>query len=158
MAYDMGSGNISYFEYKAINELMHAHSAEFGRDLRAIIVFGPLLTGQETFDIDLLEVVDNWQGPQTMTFDSTPSLPLRGTLRLHFLPSATFEDLMTQKDQSLPDLLRDGYHVVYEVPAGYARNILVHSLTSSNYQNYLIKDDLFSTDERSSDPRKPLKR
>ncbi len=157
MVYDYGSDNISYFEYKAINELMHSHSAEFGRDLRTIVVFGPLLTGQETFDIDLLEVVDNWQGPQTMTFDSTPSLPLRGTLRLHFLSSAAFENLMSQKDQSLLNLLRDGYHVVYEVPAGYARSILVRSLTNNNYLNYLIKDDLFSTDERSSDPRKPLR-
>lgn len=155
MAYDIGSGNISYFEYKAINELMHAHLDEFGKDFRAMIVFGPLLTGQETFDIDLLEVVDNWQGPQTMAFDSTPSLPLRGTLRLHFLSSAAFENLVSQQNKDLLDILREGYEIVCEVPAGFAREVLKQSLTP---HTALIRENLLGQQRRSADPRRPLTR
>ena len=108
MAYDIGSDNISYFEYKAINELMHSHSEEFGKDLRAMIVFGPLLTEQNTVDIDLLEVIDNWQGPDELSYGSTQSLPLRGTLRLHFLSSSAFENLVLQENGSLLNTLREG--------------------------------------------------
>ncbi len=155
MAYDIGRGNISYFEYKAINELMHSHSAEFGKDFRAMIVFGPLLAGQETFDIDLLEVVDNWQGPEHLSYASTESLPLRGTLRLHFLSSSAFENLVSQQNKELLDILREGYKIVYEVPAGYAREVLKQSLPP---HTALLRENLVSHSGRSADPRKPLLR
>ncbi len=159
MHYETGN-NISYFEYKAINELMHSHSAEFGEDLRAIIVFGPLLTAQNTFDtdlfdIDLLEVINNWQGPEHLSYSSTESLPLRGTLRLNFLSSSDFESLTTQTNPVLVDKLREGYKIVYEVPAGYARRILAQGLTTNTR---LTAGDQFSTNDRFADPRKPLMR
>lgn len=155
MAYDIGSGNISYFEYKAINELMHAHIDEFGKDFRAMVVFGPLVTGEATFDIDLLEVVDNWEGPEQLFYGSTQSLPLRGTLRLHFLSASAFEDLVSQQNKELLDILRDGYNIVCEIPAGYAREVLKQSLTPHTPR---LQESLVSHHGRSADPRRPLLR
>ena len=63
-----GSTSIPYFEYNVINELMHSHVEEFGSALRAIIAFGPLVTGQDTLDIEMLEVVDQWSGPDLLPF------------------------------------------------------------------------------------------
>lgn len=149
MALMVNGSGISYFEYKVINELMHAHIEEFGADLRAIIAFGPLVTGRETFDIELLEVINGWQGPEFMPFGSTSSLPTRGKLLLHFLPTKDFENLLLRDSQDLTDLLREGYKIIYEVPAGYVRHILMHT---------------FGTDENPaigghfSDPRRPLAR
>lgn len=144
----IGNG-ISYFEYKVINELMHSHIEEFGDDLRAIIAFGPLVTGQETFDIELLEVIDGWQGPETMPFSSTSSLPTRGKLLLHFFSTTDFENLLLQNSQDLTERLRDGYKIIYEVPAGYARHILMHTLGTNENP---VSAELFA------DPRRPLAR
>jgi hypothetical protein len=143
-----GSG-ISYFEYKVINELMHSHIEEFGTDLRAIIAFGPLVLGQETFDIELLEVVNGWPGPELMPFGSTSSLPTRGKLLLHFLPTTGFENLLLRDTQGLTDILRRGYKIIYEVPAGYARHILMHTFGT---------DENPAGGERFADPLRPLAR
>ena len=155
MAYDIGSGNISYFEYKAINELMHAHIDEFGKDFRAMIVFGPLVTEVETYDIDLLEVINNWEGPEQLSYGSTQSLPLRGTLRLHFLSSSAFEDLVSRQNKELLDVLREGYDIVCEVPAGYAREVLKQSLTP---HTALLPESVVGHQDRFADPRRPLLR
>ncbi len=140
---------ISYFEYKVINELMHSHIKEFGADLRAIIAFGPLVLGQETFDIELLEVVNGWQGPELMPFGSTSSLPTRGRLLLHFLPTGAFENLLLRDTQGLTDVLRKGYKIIYEVPSGYARHILMHTFGT---------DENPAASDHFADPRRPLAR
>ena len=154
MAHDIGSDNISYFEYKAINELMHAHIDEFGKNFRAMIAVGPLVTGEATFDIELIEVIDKWAGPASLSFSSTPGLPLRGTLLLHFLSSAAFESISSNEQPLLNGLLREGYAIIYEVPTGYVRRTLTQSLTPGIDS---IGSDSRSVD-RSSDPRKPLLR
>ncbi len=153
MAVELVGSNISYFEYKVINELMHSHVEEFGNDLRAIIAFGPLVTGGETFDIELLEVVNQWQGPEFMPFSSTSSLPMRGRLLLHFLSTADFENLLKRDAQNLVNLLAKGYKIIYEVPAGYARHILMHTLGTD--ENPSGRKHFAGV---NSDPRRPLAR
>ena len=149
MIFRASDNGISYFEYKVINELMHSHIEEFGADLRAIIAFGPLVTGQETFDIELLEVVSEWQGPARMSYGSTSSLPTRGKLLLHFLPAKEFENPLSSDTQDLTESLRDGYKIIYEVPPGYARHILMRAFGEHEP----------STDGgRFADPRRPLAR
>ena len=149
MALALNGGSIPYFEYKVINELMHSHVEEFGDTLRAIIAFGPLVTGEDTFDIELLEVVDQWQGPDFLPFGSTSSLPMRGRLVLHFLSTEDFENLLQRDPQGLSQNLRDGYRVIYEVPAGYVRHVLMRTFESETSR---------ADEVRSSDPRKPLAR
>ncbi len=144
-----GSTSIPYFEYNVINELMHSHVEEFGSALRAIIAFGPLVTGQDTLDIEMLEVVDQWNGPDLLPFGSTSSLPTRGRLTLHFLSTGDFENLLQREPQDLVQTLRDGYKVIYEVPAGYARHILMHTFGTSENP---------ASAERFPDPRRPLAR
>ena len=141
------NSSIPYFELKVINELMHSHVEEFGDTLRAIIAFGPLVTGQDTFDIELLEVVDQWQGPERLPFGSTSSLPLRGRLVLNFLSTDGFESLLRRESQDMVRALGEGYKVIYEVPAGYVHHILMH--TFGTVENPI-------NDERFSDPRRPL--
>ncbi len=149
MAIELVDSSISYFEYNVINELMHSHVEEFGTALRAIVAFGPLVTGQDTFDIELLEVVNQWEGPDFLPFGSTNSLPLRGRLVLHFLSTGDFENLVQRDSQDLVHILREGYKIIYEVPAGYARHVLMHAFgTEENLAN----------DERFPDPRRPLTR
>lgn len=144
---EQGTRGIAYFEYKVINELMHSHIREFGDKLRAVIAFGPLVTGENTYDIELLEVVDHWQGAEVLQADSSNDLPMRGKLFLHFLATGEFENLLRRDNQGLTDTLRMGYKVIYEVPAGYVRHILMHT---------------FGTDENAArgqflpDPRRPL--
>ncbi len=145
--------SIPYFEYKVINELMHSHIEEFGENLRAIVAFGPLVKGNETYDIELLEVIHQWQGPDIMPFSSTNTLPMRGKLLLHFLSAQEFEDLSRRDDQRLIKRLGEGYNIIYEVPAGYARSILMHMFGPDENpaaENYFL--------EMHSDPRRPLTR
>lgn len=149
MAPTVSGNGISYFEYKVINELMHSHIEEFGDGLRAIIAFGPLVIGSETFDIEMLEVIDNWSGPELMPFDSTSSLPTRGKLLLHFLPTTEFENLLRRDTQDLTEALREGYKVIYEVPSGYVRHILMHTFGTEKNP---------ASTERFADPRRPLAR
>lgn len=148
---EIGLQDIAYFEYKVINELVHAHVDEFGKRLRAIIAFGPLKISGGTFDIDLLEVVDGWRGLDKQTFQSTAEFPMRGTLTLDFLSSARFEKAggaeylnNYEQDRQLIERVRQGFEIVYETPAGYARDILSQA----------PKEDFAARHLR--DPRKPL--
>jgi len=123
---------IPYEEYKAICELMHAHLKTRDGQLRAMVAFGDILTRGGTYNIDLLEVVEGWQGPRSVVFASSPELPLRGQLRLYLLTPAEFErpesftDLSTR---SLMERVREGYDVIYETPSSYARDILSQRAT-----------------------------
>ena len=92
MTFDTDSyRRIPYEEYKAITELMHAHVKTHEGQLRAIVAFGDILTRGGTYDIDLLEVVEGWQGPKSVVFASSPELPLRGQMRLYLVTPEEFE-------------------------------------------------------------------
>ena len=71
---------------------MHTHSDEMGKDLRAVIVFGDLITVGETFNIELLEVIDTWTGPDSFYASSSAEVPMRGKVFFHFLSTLQFED------------------------------------------------------------------
>ena len=110
---------IPYEEYKAINELVHAHLHTHNGKLRALIAFGEIVTRGGTFDIDLLEVVDGWEGQSSVTFSSSEALPLRGQLRLHLLTPEEFEESdggMHLTEKRLLERVREGYEIVYEAP------------------------------------------
>lgn len=118
---------IPYDEYKAIGELLRAHLKTHEGQLRAVVAFGDLVTKGNTFDIDLLEVVEGWQGPTSIAFGSSAELPLRGQLRLHLLTPEEFEQpasLTEFAKQRLMDRVREGYNVIYENPPLYAINTL----------------------------------
>jgi len=132
---------IPYFEYRVINDLVHAHSKELGDSLRAIIAFGDLKTRGGTFDIELLEVVDDWQGPPQIQSADSPEVPMRGKLFLNFLSTAEFEAICTPPvpGRVPPELLRrvlNGYEIVYEVPAGFARKLLNRAQDQSGEQGH----------------------
>ncbi len=126
---------IPYFEYRAINQVVHGHIDELGDTLQAIIAFGPLVTRGDTHDIDLLEIVKGWQGPSKYQAASSPNLPLRGNLYFNFVSSDDLHrfaanSLMTEDNQKqiyIQKLMEDvleGYEVVYESPVGFVRDML----------------------------------
>ena len=131
---------IPYEEYKAIGELMHAHVKTHKEQLRAMVAFGDILTRGGTYNIELLEVVKDWQGPRSVVFASSSELPLRGELRLHLLTPEEFEDGVGSADSADRDLLnrvREGYDVIYESPAGYARRVFAQGTTQGTAVNPL---------------------
>ena len=145
MAFDTDSyRRIPYEEYKAITELMHAHVRTHEGQLRAMVAFGDILTRGGTYDIDLLEVVEDWQGPKSVVFASSPELSLRGQLRLHLLTPEEFEDGVGRPgaaSQGLMARVREGYDIIYESPAGYVRNLFAQGVRyglSSNPLDFLV--------------------
>ena len=131
---------IPYDEYRAIGDLMHAHLKTHDGQLRAIVAFGDLVTKGNTRDIDLLEVVEGWQGPTSVVFASSPELPLRGLLRLFLLTPEEFEhaeSLERFSEKRVMESVREGYDVVYEDPPGYARNVLAQRVTGDTGHNPL---------------------
>ena len=123
---------ISYFEYRVISKVAHSHLDTLNESLRAIIAFGTLLTAGETYDIDLLEVVEAWQQKdRVVEFESSDSLSMRGRLRLYFLNTQEFEYPERIADpqmqlwvEDLLDRVRKGYKVILESPVGYAQEVL----------------------------------
>ena len=141
MAYDMETAvRVPYDEYRAINTLMHAHLKTHEGKLRALVAFGEIVTRGGTYDIDLLEIVEEWQGPTSVAFASSAELPLRGQLRLHLLTPHEFEHSSKLSDEAkkrLLDRVREGYDVIYEDPPGYARNIFAQGMGSTHDGNPL---------------------
>ncbi len=139
---------IPFEEYKAITDLMHAQLKTHEGKLRAIIAFGEIVTRGGTFDIDLLEVVEDWKGPKSVTFSSTEALPLRGQLRLHLLTPDEFEGKKGDRTHFMENLLmdhvREGYDVVYEDPPGYARDVLAGNtqISKSNPLEFLVSGSI----------------
>ena len=104
----------------------------------AIIAFGKLKTEGGTFDIELLEVIDGWQGPARFQSESSADLPMRGKIYFHFMSSADFErealrnpsgaragdggEDQKEADDLLAQVL-EGYEIIYQVPAGYVREL-----------------------------------
>jgi len=126
---------IPYTEYKAIGTLAHAHFDAHKENLRTIVAFGALVTAGNTYDIDLLEVVDGWRGASLVEFTSTAELPLRGRLRLYLLSSEDFETpyeiIDTEQKQWVIDLIKqvyEGYDVIMQSPPSYATHILEQKL------------------------------
>jgi hypothetical protein len=125
---------IPYEERRAIGKLLDAHFDAYKGRLRAMIVFGDLVTTGQTYDIDLLEVVDGWSSSQQGRlgeFRSSADLPLRGRLRLYFLAPQEFEhpeQILDERERRWVYDLRDratrGYEIILESPPGYARRVL----------------------------------
>ena len=122
---------ISYHEYRVIARLLRAHVDEYHDRVRAMVAFGELVTSGETFDIDLLEVVEGWEDRRFGRFSRSEDLPLRGELRLYFLTPEEFEDpsvIQEPEEQrwvvKLLDRVRRGYEVVMESPLGWAQRVL----------------------------------
>lgn len=146
---------IPYFEYKTINELVHAHRAEYKSELKAVIVFGTLKTSGGTYDIEVLEVFGGligelWRGNRLLQAGSTAELPMRGKLDMNLISAKEFERVGSGSESpEIRELLQrvlEGYEIVYEVPAGYARNILLHARETK------------AAGEQISDPRRPFPR
>lgn len=124
-------GEISYHEYRIIARLLRAHVDVYQERVKAMVAFGDLVTGGDTFDIDLLEVVDGWEERRFGRFSRTEDLPLRGELRLYFLTPEEFKDPSVipepEEQRWVVELLarvRRGYEVVMESPPGWARRVL----------------------------------
>ncbi|GAB4451786.1 MAG: hypothetical protein OHK0029_01580 [Armatimonadaceae bacterium] len=119
--------NIGFYEMRAIADILAAHPEVHSGALRAVLAFGPFVETEGTADIELLEVVENWQGPRRASFTSTSQLPLRGRLTLYFLTPEEFEN---PHDTPLPDIkispnmllqrVAKAYAVLLEEPDGYA--------------------------------------
>src|ERR1051326_3929802 len=82
---------ISYHEFRIIARLLQAHTEEYRDRLKAMIAFDDLVTRGDTFDIDLLEIIEGWNDRRFGEFARTADLPLRGRLRLYFLTPEEFE-------------------------------------------------------------------
>lgn len=125
------SREISYHEYRTIAQLLQAHADEHQGRLRAMIAFGDLLTTDNSVDIDLLEIIEGWQGKRLWPFSSTAELPLRGQLRLYFLTPEEFENPAVIQDPEerrwVEDLLRrarQGYEIIMDRTPGWVRGVL----------------------------------
>ena len=123
--------NIAYEEYRAIAQLRRLHPEAHGGQLRALIVFGDLVATGQSYDINLLEVVEGWEGPRHVSFGSTSDLPLRGQLHLYFLLPSEFERPsgapVPSHTWSSADLLaqvRRAYAIMLEAPNDYAASIM----------------------------------
>jgi hypothetical protein len=130
---------IPYEEYRAIGRLLRAHADAHGDRLRAVVAFGALVTTGQTYDIDLLEVVEGWQDGRVGEFKSSAALPLRGQLRLYFLTPRDFEEpaaIEEEKEQRWVEALLarvvQGYEIVLETPPGYARRALERERSGHN--------------------------
>lgn len=124
---------ISYHEYRVIAHLLRAHVEEHQHRLKAMIAFGDLVTRGDTSDINLLEVVEGWQGKRFGQFSGPAHLPLRGQLRLHFLTPEVFgnpaliEEIAERRwVEYLLDRVRAGYEVIMETTPGWGRSVLDH--------------------------------
>ncbi|HEY3330701.1 MAG TPA: hypothetical protein VGK19_11805 [Capsulimonadaceae bacterium] len=114
------------YENNAIVKLTAEHSQALGDKLRAVVVFGPLLSDNGSLNIDMLEVVDDWDGPGAVSFASTNELPLRGDLTIYFVKRQDIEDPHGIEDAShknwlidILDEVRKAYMVVVDYPMGY---------------------------------------
>ncbi len=135
---------IPYEEYRAIGELFRAHLKTHEKQIRAVVAFGPLVTRGDTYDIDLLEVVDDWKGPPSVVFSSTAALPLRGLLRLNVLSTQDFGSPGRARHYNVKRLSKDifgqlqqGYEVIYENPSGLVRQALTQANAATTSDNPL---------------------
>lgn len=121
---------IEYIEMRAIVDLMESHIEEFKDKLKLMLAFGDLVTSGNTYDVDLLEVIDGWDGPSQAIFPSTTDFPLRGQLRLHILTPQEFENAHGIEDSKerdwalqLLESVRKGFKIIYENPSRYLDSV-----------------------------------
>jgi hypothetical protein len=129
---------ISYHEYRVIARLLRAHADEYRNRVKAMVAFGDLVTSGDTFDIDLLEVVEDWEDRRFGRFSRSEDLPLRGELRLYFLTPQEFENPSVIQEPEerrwvveLLERVRQGYEVVMESPLGWAQQVLERNRVNS---------------------------
>ena len=122
---------ISYHEYRLIAHLLRRHVDEYGDRLKALVAFGDLVTSGDTFDIDLLEIIDGLNEAHFAQYRGFDGLPGRGTLRLYALSPDVLADPLSVPDvdeqrwvEDLVWRLRQGYEVIMEVPTGWVRETL----------------------------------
>jgi hypothetical protein len=122
---------ISYHEYRVIARLLRAHADEHQSRLRGMVAFGDLITRGDSFDIDILELVEGWDGARFARFSGPADPPLRGELRLYILTPEVFEDPALIEDHVerpwVEDLLarvRQGYEIIMEIPPGWVARVL----------------------------------
>ena len=126
---ELSTENIPYDEMRAISLLLKAHGDAHLEAVRAVIAFGSLVATGDSTDIELLEVVEGWQGIRRVEFGSTAQVPLRGLATIYFLTPQEFESptemLLTGTDVSSASLLRRvraAYTVLINRPPDYVQN------------------------------------
>jgi|GEM_PF-1105005 len=141
----MGIENVSYGEMLVISQIISAHLQELGDNLRAVVVFGDLITSGYPRNVELLEIVDEWSGPLQFSSKSSAELPLNGELLLTFLTPNQIKrpgDMITNGN---PDVeardrmwveqtvrrVREGYAVVYEAVSGLVERSLYEGTSLS---------------------------
>lgn len=144
---DMAIRRIPYREFDALAKLVEAHLRDEKNKLRAAIAFGDILTDETSYDIDLLEVFDAWQGSHYAELDSSAGLPLRGKLRLYFLSSEEFENPNSIKDEARRNRTKELLRIVRQ-----AREVIVSS--PLNYvESELSPAKYLQFDAPESDPK-----
>lgn len=125
------SSNIPAYDFHAINVTIQARIKAYGDALRAYIVFGQLVETGLSNTIEILEVIEGWEGPRRASFASTPELPLSGRLTIYFLRPEEFErptsDLLFGETFSSYELLNRverAYTILTEKPMNYAWNVM----------------------------------
>ena len=137
MSHEASLNEIPYWEYRIINEVVHGHIQEFQDALIAVIAFGPLKTSGDTRDIDLLEVIENWQGPRQFQAESSATLTMRGKLYLNVLSLDDFQLDSVPRSPEVEELIGrvlEGYEIIYERSTGFARDVLAQRATRQKQQ------------------------
>ena len=127
----LATSNISFEAFSAIGKVIEANVGLKSDALRAVLVFGDLVATGESHDINLVEVVREWQGPRRVAFKSTDEMPLRGRMTVYFLLPHEFEnwttDLLPGEDFSAAHLLarvEPAYDILLQRPAGYVFDVM----------------------------------
>jgi hypothetical protein len=130
---------IPYHEYGIIADLLRAHAKEHAGQLKAMLAFGDLVTQGNTHDLDLLELVEGWDGKLFAEFHSSTDLPIRGQLRLYFLrpehfcnPDLILDAADRQWVKTLLERIRQGYEVIMELPPGLVRGLIARQTAGSS--------------------------
>jgi hypothetical protein len=133
---------IPYDEFDALTKLCDAHLRLLDNKLLAVVAFGDTLRSTQTHDIEVLEVVKDWDGPNSASFDSTAQLPLRGRLNIFFISPEEFEAPLSIEDKadrlSVLTLMEDvleGYVVIHEHRTRYVEQCLSKSVRPYRTEN-----------------------
>jgi hypothetical protein len=131
---------IPYEEYRIIARLLQAHVDQYGDRLKAMIAFGDLLTQWDAFDIDLLEVIQGWEGKRFGEFSSAAEPALRGKLRLYLLTPEEIESpaLIQEPEErkwveQLLERVRQGYEIITESSQGWTQRVLERARFASTF-------------------------
>jgi hypothetical protein len=125
---------VPYHEYQIIADLLRAHTDAHEGRLKAVVAFGDVVTRGASYDIDLLEIVEGWNGARVAEFDSTADLPLRGKLRLYFSSPEDFQDPKRIEDpterqwvEDLIERVRARHEVIVQARPGLVEAMLART-------------------------------